>query len=79
MSDAEKIKRCARFVRLLRQEAGLAPKQLSRRLGKVPTYIEDIESADIVIDLEDFVTLIQTLNLDPAESFRRLVAFERDG
>jgi len=79
MRDEEKIKRCGRFVRQLRQEAGLAPKQLSRRLGKVPTYIEDIESAELIIDLEDFLTLVQTLGLDPTTTFARLVAFERDG
>jgi len=77
MHDDEKRRLSGNFIRHLRVAVGVSPAELSLKLGRVATYVEDVESAEIVIALDDFIELVEALGYDPGEALRALLAVRR--
>lgn len=48
-----------------REEAGASQRELARRLGKPPSFINKIELLERRIDLLEFIAIAEALGLEP--------------
>ena len=74
MTDEEKIKQTGALVGRLRREARVNPVRVSRLMGKAATYMEDVESGAIAVELDDFIVICRILGIDPRVGLERLIA-----
>lgn len=55
-----------------RKKAGLTQMQVADRLSKPQSYVAKIEGSDRKLDVLEFVTLCQVINIDPSEMIQHL-------
>lgn len=58
----------------LRSELGISQRELARRIGKPPSFVNKIELFERRLDLLEFVVIAEAMGLDPAALLRRLRA-----
>ena len=56
-----------------RTAAGVSQRELARRLGKPPSYVNKIELLERRMDILEFVLIAEALESDPADLFSKVV------
>lgn len=59
---------------VVREEAGVGQRELCRRLGKHPSWLNKIENLERRLDVVELVAIARALALQPAELMGRLAA-----
>ena len=62
-----------RFLRTLREEAGLSQRALGRRLGKPQSWVYNCEVANRRVDLTEFVAWAAACGVEPQAAFARFL------
>jgi transcriptional regulator with XRE-family HTH domain len=65
--------RVPRFLRMLREEAGLTQRELGKRLKKAQSWIYNCETANRRVDVTEFIAWVRACKVDPEEAFRRFL------
>jgi transcriptional regulator with XRE-family HTH domain len=68
--------RLRRFLRDLREEAGLTQRELGNRLKKPQSWIYNCEVANRRVDVTEFIAWAKACSVDPRIAFARLLADE---
>jgi hypothetical protein len=63
-----------RFLRAVRQEAGLSQRALGERLGKPQSWVYNCEVANRRVDLTEFVAWARACGVAPRAAFDRFLA-----
>ena len=66
-----------RFLRELREAAGLTQRELGRRMRKPQSWVYNCESANRRVDVTEFVAWCKGCGVNPAEAFAGLLEHER--
>ena len=56
----------------VRVESGLSQREVSRRLGKPPSFVNKIEQIERRIDIVEFLAFADALGIPPADLIRRV-------
>jgi transcriptional regulator with XRE-family HTH domain len=59
-------------LRLTRSSAGISQRELARRLGKPPSFINKIELLERRLDVLELVAIAHGLELKPAELIQKI-------
>lgn len=68
--------RLPRFLRGLREEAGLTQRELGHRLKKPQSWIYNCEVANRRVDVTEFIAWARACEVDPRIAFARFLADE---
>lgn len=63
-----------KFLRTLRDEAGLTQRQLGKKLKRPQSFIYNCETANRRVDLAEFVAWAKACNVDPVAAFKQFLA-----
>ncbi len=66
-------KRLPRFLRALREEAGLTQRELGKRIKKPQSWIYNCETANRRVDVTEFVAWAKGCGVDPEAVFSRFL------
>jgi transcriptional regulator with XRE-family HTH domain len=66
--------RLPRFLRQLREEAGLTQRDLGRKLRQPQSWIHNCETANRRVDVAEFAAWAKACGIEPVEGFRRFLA-----
>lgn len=61
-------------LRSVRSGAGVSQRELARRLGKPPSFINKIELMERRVDILEFIAISSALGLDSSDLIKRVVA-----
>jgi transcriptional regulator with XRE-family HTH domain len=67
--------RLPRFLRALREEAGLTQRELGKRLKRPQSWIFNCESANRRVDLTEFIDWAKACKADPEDAFAQFLRF----
>ena len=56
-----------------RAKAGLTQQQLAKRLGRPQSFVAKYEGGERRLDVIEFVTILQTMDVDPMRVLRSLI------
>lgn len=56
-----------------RTAAGVSQRELARRLGKPPSYVNKIELLERRMDILEFLLIAEALGIDPADLFSKVM------
>ncbi|WP_267387061.1 helix-turn-helix transcriptional regulator [Sphingomonas sp. GC_Shp_3] len=56
----------------IRQEEGISQRELARRIGKPPSFVNKIELRERRLDLFEFIVIAEALGRQPGELLRIL-------
>jgi transcriptional regulator with XRE-family HTH domain len=70
---APPYERLPRFLRAVREEAGLTQRELGRRLGKPQSWVYNCETANRRVDVTEFVAWVRACDADPQVAFDRFL------
>lgn len=62
------------LVRDARLELGLSQREVARRLGKHPSFVNKIEKLERRLDILEFMALAEAIEADPADLIKRIRA-----
>ncbi len=62
-----------RFMREIREAAGLTQRELGRRLGKPQSWVHNCETADRRVDVTEFIAWCSACEVKPVTGLRRLL------
>jgi transcriptional regulator with XRE-family HTH domain len=65
--------RVPRFLRELREEAGLTQRELGKRLHRPQSWIYNCETANRRVDVTEFIAWVRACEIDPRAAFSRFV------
>jgi hypothetical protein len=68
---AGKYRPLLRFLRVLREEAGLTQRELGRRMKKPQSWVYNCETANRRVDVTEFIEWAKCCDVDPIEAFAR--------
>lgn len=60
------------LVRDARLELGLSQREVARRLGKHPSFVNKIEKLERRLDILEFMALAEVIEVDPADLIKRI-------
>jgi transcriptional regulator with XRE-family HTH domain len=66
--------RLPRFLRTVREEAGLTQRELGKRLKKPQSWVYNCESANRRVDVAEFIAWAKACGAEPAVAFARFLA-----
>lgn len=61
-------------IKAVREAKGLSQRELARRVGKHPSFINKIELRERRLDILEFITLAQAMDMSPAELLKAVVS-----
>lgn len=61
-------------IRTVRQEHGLSQRELARRLGKPPSFVNKIEQLERRLDILEFVAFALALEMEPGAFLGKVLA-----
>ena len=65
-----------RFLRALREGAGLTQRELGKRLKRPQSWVYNCESANRRVDVAEFVAWAGACGADPQAAFRRFLGLD---
>jgi transcriptional regulator with XRE-family HTH domain len=65
-----------RFLRTLREEAGLTQREMGKRLKKPQSWVYNCESANRRVDVTEFIAWAKACAIDPSAAFTRFLEFK---
>ena len=65
--------RLPRFLRTLREEAGLTQRELGKRLKKPQSWVYNCETANRRVDVAEFISWARACEVDPQAAFIRFL------
>jgi hypothetical protein len=65
--------RLPRFLRALREEAGLTQRQLGQRLRRPQSWVHNCETANRRVDVTEFIAWARGCGFDPQTAFARFL------
>jgi hypothetical protein len=71
--QARSYRRLPPFQRTLREEAGLAQRELGQLLGKPQSRVHNCETANRWVDLPEFIAWARACQVDPQAAFNRFL------
>jgi transcriptional regulator with XRE-family HTH domain len=71
---APPYERLPKFLRVLREEAGLTQRELGRRLTKPQSWVYNCETANRRVDVTEFIAWAKGCGADPLAAFARFLA-----
>lgn len=66
-----------RFLRELREAAGLTQRELGKRLGKAQSWVHNCESANRRVDVTEFAAWATACGGDPVAAFTRFLGVQK--
>jgi transcriptional regulator with XRE-family HTH domain len=66
-------RRLQRFLRALREEAGLTQRQLGGRLKKPQSWVYNCETGNRRVDVTEFIAWARSCGVDPQAAFSRFL------
>ena len=70
--------RLPRFLRLLREEAGLTQREQGQRLKKPQSWVYNCETANRRVDVTEFIAWAKACSVDEQAAFARFLQFQGD-
>lgn len=70
--------RLPRFLRVLREEAGLTQRELGKRLKKPQSWVYNCETANRRVDVTEFIAWARACAVDEQTAFARFLTFQED-
>ena len=70
---APPYRRLPRFLRTLREEAGLTQRALGRRLGKPQSWVYNCETGNRRVDVTEFTAWAKACGTDPRSAYARFL------
>jgi hypothetical protein len=67
--------RLPKFLRSLREQAGLSQREMGKRLKKPQSWIFNCETANRRVDLTEFIAWVKACDADPQDAFARFLEF----
>jgi transcriptional regulator with XRE-family HTH domain len=71
--------RLPRFLRDLREEAGLTQRELGKRLKKPQSWVYNCETANRRVDVTEFIVWARACSVDEQDAFARFLQDQGDG
>jgi transcriptional regulator with XRE-family HTH domain len=71
--QAAEYQRLPRFLRALREGAGLTQRGLGERLGKPQSWVYNCETGNRRVDVTEFVAWARACGVDPQDAFASLL------
>ncbi len=68
--------RLPRFLRALREEAGLTQRELGKRLKKPQSWVYNCETANRRVDVTEFIAWARACAVDEQTAFARFLKFQ---
>jgi transcriptional regulator with XRE-family HTH domain len=72
---ARPYQRLPRFLRKLREEAGLSQREIGERLKRPQSWVFNCETANRRVDLTEFIAWAKACSVDPQDAFVRFLKF----
>ena len=61
-------------IKAFRMERGLSQRELARRLGKPPSFVNKIEQLERRLDVVELIVIARALEVEPSSVFDAVVA-----
>lgn len=68
--------RLPRFLRVLREAAGLTQRELGQRLKKPQSWVYNCETANRRVDVTEFIAWARACAVDEQDAFARFLQFQ---